>query len=96
MVSGVCFREADTCMLYPLVFNCRSGDLYVMCAKSVAVTSLCVQNCISLFLDERGIHHYLLSASVWCVCLCESLEVHEHLIAICLCACAVVKKCNCG
>ena len=37
MVSGVCFREADTCMLYPLVFNCW----YVMCAKSVAVTLLC-------------------------------------------------------
>ena len=25
MVSGVHFREADTCMLYPLVFNCRGG-----------------------------------------------------------------------
>ena len=37
MVSGVCFRESDTCMLYPLVFNCRGGGWYVMCAKSVAV-----------------------------------------------------------
>ena len=42
MVSGVRFREADTCMLYPLVFNCRGGGWYVMCAKSVAVTWLCV------------------------------------------------------
>ena len=41
MVSGVRFREADTCMLYPLVFNCRGGGWYVMCAKSVAVTWLC-------------------------------------------------------
>ena len=41
MVSGVRFREADTCMLYPLMFNCRGGGWYVMCAKSVAVTSLC-------------------------------------------------------
>ena len=37
-----------------------------MCAKSVAVTSLCAYCfdmnyvCISLFLDERGICHYLL------------------------------------
>ena len=43
MVSGVRFREADTCMLYPLVFNCRGGGWYVRCAKSVAVTWLCVQ-----------------------------------------------------
>ena len=42
MVSGVRFREADTCMLCPLVFNCRGGGWYVMCAKSVAVTWLCV------------------------------------------------------
>ena len=42
MVSGVHFKEADTCMLYPLMFNCRGGGWYVMCAKSVAVTSLCV------------------------------------------------------
>ena len=42
MVSGVHFREADTCMLYPLVFNCRGGGWYVMCAKSVAVTWPCV------------------------------------------------------
>ena len=41
MVTGVRFREADTCMLYPLMFNCRGGGWYVMCAKSVAVTSLC-------------------------------------------------------
>ena len=41
MISGVRFREADTCMLYPLVFNCRGGGWYVMCAKSVAVTWLC-------------------------------------------------------
>ena len=41
MVSGVRFREADTCMLYPLMFNCRGGGWYVMCAKSVAVTWLC-------------------------------------------------------
>ena len=27
--------------LYPLMFNCRGGGWYVMCAKSVAVTSLC-------------------------------------------------------
>ena len=37
-VSGVRFREADT---YPLVFSCRGGGWYVMCAKSVAVTWLC-------------------------------------------------------
>ena len=41
MESGVRFREADTCMLYPLVFNCKGGGWYVMCAKSVAVTWLC-------------------------------------------------------
>ena len=41
MVSGVRFWEADTCMLYPLVFNCRGGGWYVMCAKSVAVTWPC-------------------------------------------------------
>ena len=41
MVSGVYFKEADTCMLYPLAFNCRGGGWYVMCDKSVAVTSLC-------------------------------------------------------
>ena len=41
MVSGVRFREADTCMLYPLVFSCRGGGCYVMCTKSVAVTWLC-------------------------------------------------------
>ena len=41
MVSDVCFREADTCMLYLLMFNCRGGGWYVMCAKSVAVTLLC-------------------------------------------------------
>ena len=35
------FEEADTCMLYPLMFNCRGGGWYVMCAKSVAVTWLC-------------------------------------------------------
>ena len=29
-------------LLYPLMFNCRGGGWYVMCAKSVAVTSLCV------------------------------------------------------
>ena len=40
MVPGVRFGEADTCMLYPLMFNC--GGWYVMCAKSVAVTWLCV------------------------------------------------------
>ena len=41
MVSGVPFREAYTCMLYPLVFNCRGGGRHVTCAKSVAVTWLC-------------------------------------------------------
>ena len=34
--AGVHFGEADTCMLYPLMFNC--GGWYVMCAKSVAIT----------------------------------------------------------
>ena len=43
MTSCVHFREADTCLLYQLMFNCRGGDWYVMCAKSVAVTSLCVR-----------------------------------------------------
>ena len=42
MVSRVHFREADTCMLYPMVFSCRGGGWYVTCAKSVAVTWLCV------------------------------------------------------
>ena len=41
MVSGVHFREAYTCILYSLVFNCRGGGWYAMCAKSVAVTWLC-------------------------------------------------------
>ena len=41
IVSG--FSEADTCMLYPLMFNCRDGGWYVMCAKSVAgLTQLAV------------------------------------------------------
>ena len=44
MVSGVRFREADTYMLYLLMFNCRGGGWYVMCAKSVAVTLLCVHS----------------------------------------------------
>ena len=37
MVSGVCFREADTC-LNLLVLVCRGGGLYVICAKSVTVS----------------------------------------------------------
>ena len=66
MVSGVCFREADTCMLYPLVFNCRGVPslwLLLDCVRIVLIRIL-----YSLFLDERGIYHYLLqlilSASV--------------------------------
>ena len=35
------FQGSCTCILYPLVFNCRGGGWYVMCAKSVAVTWLC-------------------------------------------------------
>ena len=42
MVSGVRFREADTWMLYPLLFNCRGDGCYVTYTKSVAVTWLCV------------------------------------------------------
>ena len=61
MVSGVHFSEADTCMLYPLVFNCRGGGWYVMCAKSVAVTWLCAHCLI------RSLYSSL-SASVLCVC----------------------------
>ena len=38
MVSGVVFGEADTCMLYVLMFNCGGDGWYVMCAKSVADT----------------------------------------------------------
>ena len=58
MVSGVHFREADTCLLCPLVFSCIGDGWYVMCAKSVAVTWLCVHcfdeyfsvsRCLSLF-----------------------------------------------
>ena len=52
MVSGVRFMEADTCMLYPLVFNCRGGGWYVMCAKFGAVTWLnahCFEFCILFF-----------------------------------------------
>ena len=65
MVSGVHFREADTCMLYPLVFNCRGGGWYMLCVPSLWLLLGCV--CIvlmrilySLFLDERGIYQYLL------------------------------------
>ena len=29
-------------LIHALVFNCRGGGWYVMCAKSVAVTWLCV------------------------------------------------------
>ena len=43
MVSGVHFREADTCMLYPLMLNCRGGGWYAMCTKSAAVISLCAR-----------------------------------------------------
>ena len=62
----------------------------------------------SLFLEERGIYHYLLELTklTKCKCFvhvfvlrsyfCVSLQVHEHLIAICLCGCAVLRKCNCG
>ena len=43
IVSGVRFREAYTCMLYPLVFNCRGGGRYVTCAKSASwVDSACL------------------------------------------------------
>ena len=56
--------EADTCMLYPLVFNCRGGGWYVMCAKFVAVTWLYAhcfdKNFVLPFVEERGIYHYLL------------------------------------
>ena len=31
MVSGVRFREADTCMLHPLVFNCRGWLVCYVC-----------------------------------------------------------------
>ena len=59
MVSGVHFREAGKCMLYPLMFNCRGGGWYVMCAKSVVVTLLCAHcfdmNFVFLFLDERAL-----------------------------------------
>ena len=46
LVYGLCgircsFLEADTCMLYSLVFNCSGGGWYVMCTKSVAVTWPC-------------------------------------------------------
>ena len=94
MVSGVRFREADTCTLYPLMFNCRGGGWYVMCAKAVAVIYcvgiVLIRILYSLFLDER------LFVQAFCVWFCVSLEVHEHLVATCLCGCAVVKKCSCG
>ena len=64
MVSGVHFREADTCMLYPLVFNCR-GVVGMLCVPSLWLLLGCVRIVLmrilySLFLDERGIYHYLL------------------------------------
>ena len=49
---------ADTCMLYPLVFNCRGVPslwLLLGCLRIVLKRIL-----YSLFIDERGIYHYLL------------------------------------
>ena len=61
MVSGVRFREADTCMLYPLVevvvdmLHVPSLWLLLGCVRIVLIRIL-----YSLFLDERGIYHYFL------------------------------------
>ena len=66
MVSGVSFKEAATCILYLLMFNCRDGSWYVMCAKSVAVTFLCMhcfdKNFVFLgsYIDERDNYYYFL------------------------------------
>ena len=59
------FRNADTCMLYPLVLDCwivvvdmlRVPSLWLLlgCVRIVLIRIL-----YSLFLDERGIYHYLL------------------------------------
>ena len=60
MVSGVCFREADTYMLYPLMFNCRGGGC-MFCVPSLWLLLGCVDialmrimyfsvsRCLSLF-----------------------------------------------
>ena len=63
MVSGVRFREADTCMLYwcsiveLVVDMLRVPSLWLLlgCVHIVLIRIL-----YSLFLDERGIYHYLL------------------------------------
>ena len=59
MVSGVHFREADTCMLYPLVFNCR---VVIGIVPSVWLLLGCVRIVLIriMFLVERVIYHYLL------------------------------------
>ena len=75
MASGVRFREANTCMLYPLVFNCRGVVVGMLCVPSLWLLLGCmriglIRSLYALFLDERGIYHYLLqltSAGVLCV-----------------------------
>ena len=69
------FREADTCILYPLMFSCRGGGC-VLCMPSLWLLSRCVRIvliriCISLFLDKDvsiAICCSSLSASILCVC----------------------------
>ena len=62
MVSSVRFREADTSMLYPLVFNCRGGgDMLRVPNLWLLLPCMCIVLIrISMFLDERGVYHYLL------------------------------------
>ena len=57
-------------MLYPLMFNCRGGGWYVICAKSVAVTSCVCKFFISLFfmIKMKGIYS------------CNSLSASKNVV----------------
>ena len=79
MVSGVRFREADTCTLYPLVFNCRGGSWYVMCAKSVAVTSLCAH---SHCLDKNFVFLCFLMKEESIAICCSSLSTIKCFVCL--------------
>ena len=59
MVSGVCFREADTYACY--IHWCSVAEVVIDMLRVPCLWLLlgCVR-LYSLFLDERGIYHYLL------------------------------------
>ena len=72
-ISG---KLIHACYIHALVFNCRGG---VMCASLWlllgCVRIVLIRILYSLFLDERGIYHYLLQLTKCVLCvlliLCE-------------------------